>query len=383
MSERIPQSFIDDDLYKIKTCYAISELYPSATAEFRFINRGKHTFMNEFCKRLRYHIDNEMVSCGYDSINWLKDQLPYVEETFWKWLATYYYDPKEVTINYIPETKDMEITIKGNWMRITLWEVKLMSIISELYYKFFYSEIRDLNYDRLLLKEKVLAGLDNFKVTDFGTRRRASFKSQEKMIHTIGKYLNGTSNMYFAKEYNIPVKGTMPHEWIMGVGALHSLRHANKYALYEWQEVFPDPGIALSDTFGIDAFLNDFDVTMAKLYDGTRQDSGNPAEYAKRIASHYEKLGIDVRQKKIIFSDSLDITKAIQLKSFCDHHLGINSEFGIGTFLTNDFEEFSPLNIVIKPWAFDNIPVVKLGEGEGKVSGDSKAIEYTKWVFGK
>ena len=381
MRERISQSFLDDDLYKIKTCYAISELYPDATAEFRFINRGKHPFINEFCNLLRYYIDNEMVNCGY--YNWIGEQLPYVKKTFLKWLATYYYNPKEVTINYIPETKDMEIIIKGNWMRITLWEVKLMAIISELYYKFFYSEVKDLNYSRLSPKAKCLSksGPD-FKVIDFGTRRRASLKSHEKMISTLKPFLSGTSNMYFAKEYNIPVKGSMPHEWIMGVGALHSLRYANKYALYEWARVFPDPGIALSDTFGIDAFFNDFNVTLAKLYDGTRQDSGDPLEYTKRIVLHYKKLGIDPKQKKIIFSDSLDLDKALILKSFCDH-IGINSEFGIGTYLTNDFKEFNPLNIVIKPWAFNNIPVVKLGEGEGKVSGDPKAIEYTKWVFGK
>jgi nicotinate phosphoribosyltransferase len=168
----------------------------------------------------------------------------------------------------------------------------------------------------------------------------------------------------------------------MGVGALESLRYANRFALEKWAEVWKNPGIALSDTYGTKAFLKDFDYRLANLYDGTRHDSGDPYEYVNDIIKHYGKLGIDYSSKKITFSDNLNFEKMEKIHRYCFEQ-NIQCNFGIGTFLTNDFENTKPLNIVIKPFFINDIPVVKLGEGDGKVNGGSEeAIRYTKWVFG-
>ena len=43
----------------------------------------------------------------------------------------------------------------------------------------------------------------------------------------------------------------------------------------------------------MDAFLRDFDLYFAKLFDGLRHDSGDPLEWAEKAIAHYQRLGID------------------------------------------------------------------------------------------
>jgi len=89
------------------------------------------------------------------------------------------------------------------------------------------------------------------------------------------KTLTGTSNVYFAKKYGLKAIGTVGHEWIMGTSALVGLRYANRFAFENWIEVYKgDLGIALTDTFGSDAFFKDMDMKLSKIYDG----SGTTAE---------------------------------------------------------------------------------------------------------
>lgn len=379
--------FLDDDLYKIKVCYAINELYPKATAEFRFINRGKHKFSPKFYVALCKEIYNSKRLLAYsykttDEINWLSKQIPDAKEVFWKWLLDFEYNSEQVSILYNEETQDINISIRGPWKEVTLWEIKLLYIISNLYYQLLPQFDWDGYKKRLIEKRHFLFMMyPRIELIEFGTRRRASFEVQESVLLGLAGLASGTSNMKLSMKHNIPVSGTVPHEWIMGISALESLRYANRYAFKKWADVFSDPGIALSDTFGVGAFLRDFDVKLAKLYDGTRQDSGDPLVYMDNMIQHYRNIGVDPSIKKIVFSDSLDFYKAKNIIDYSRRR--IRTSFGIGTYLSNDFENSSPLNIVIKPWSFNNIPVVKLGEGTGKVSGDEKAVEYTKWVFGK
>jgi nicotinate phosphoribosyltransferase len=93
-------------------------------------------------------------------------------------------------------------------------------------------------------------------------------------------------------------------------------------------------GIALTDTFATETFLKDFTHDLASKCSGVRQDSGDPIAFVPRIVRHYKENNVDPRDKTIVFSDSLDIERCLQLKDWADKH-GIRSSFGVGTFFTS------------------------------------------------
>ncbi|WP_333788161.1 nicotinate phosphoribosyltransferase, partial [Methanomethylovorans sp.] len=223
--------------------------------------------------------------------------------------------------------------------------------------------------------------------TEFGTRRRRSFQLQDKVIEVLCGLpcFTGTSNVHLARKYGIKPVGTIGHEWIMGNSALMGLRRANYFAFDNWVKVYAgNLGIALSDTFGTDAFFADFDLRLSKLYDGVRHDSGDPFGFTDKVIGHYRSMGIDPMKKTLVFSDSLHAADAIRLKEHCAGR--INCSFGIGTSLTNNqdfFRTTPPLNIVIKMHSINDIPVVKLSDSCEKETGDRDALRVANYIFGR
>jgi len=157
-----------------------------------------------------------------------------------------------------------------------------------------------------------------------------------------------------------------------------------------WEDVYPDGLLyALTDTFSTERFFKDF-VTgpdRPRRWKGLRQDSGDPFLFAPRAKEMYSVVGVDHREKCIIFSDSLNVDKALQLKKQCDE-LGFKSAFGIGTFLTNDFgtlsgpEKSKALNMVIKIASVDGNPCVKISDDLSKNTGDEVTVRRVKEIFG-
>ncbi len=174
--------------------------------------------------------------------------------------------------------------------------------------------------------------------------------------------------------------GTMAHEFLQACQALVALPDFQKFAFDTWmQEYRGDLGIALSDVVGMEAFLRDFDKLFCKAYDGARHDSGDPVEWGEKLIAHYRKMGIDPAAKAAVFSDSLDIPKAIQLARHFDGR--IRTSFGIGTNLTNDLG-FEPLSIVIKMTECSGRPVAKLSDSPGKtMCRDDAYLDYLRRVF--
>ena len=175
-------------------------------------------------------------------------------------------------------------------------------------------------YEEKILEIGKVLEENNCFFSEFGTRRRRSFELHDHVIKTLFRYktLTGTSNVYFAKKYGLKAIGTIGHEWIMGTSALVGLRHANRFAFENWVKVYNgDLGIALTDTFGSEAFFKDMDLKLSKIYDGFRHDSGDPYKFVDRVIEHYRKMGIDPMKKVIVFSDALDADSAIGLKKYC------------------------------------------------------------------
>ena len=258
-----------------------------------------------------------------------------------------------------------------------------MAIISELYFKLTGK------------KAEITRRNDTYKadqfgqmtLADFGTRRRYSHDNQERIVKIFKENCPGfigTSNVYFAMKYGLKPIGTQAHEWFQAHSAMFGYRMANRMAMDKWVEVFRgDLGIALSDTFTTDVFYQDFDMKLAKLFDGVRQDSGDPFQFIHKTLAHYEKLGIDPKSKTIVFSDGLDVETAIEIDN---HAYGkIKTAYGVGTNLTNDVG-VEPLNMVIKmisakPENEDWHHCIKLSDSVGKHTGDKKEIEVAKYVL--
>jgi nicotinate phosphoribosyltransferase len=195
----------------------------------------------------------------------------------------------------------------------------------------------------------------------------------------------GTSNVHLAHVFNTSPIGTEAHEWFMFHAAKYGFQMANELGLKHWADVYNGSlGTALCDTFTTEAFLKAFNMKYAKLYDGVRQDSGDPIKFAEKMIAHYQKLGIDPLSKTIVFSDSLTPEKAREINDWCRGK--IKCSFGIGTNLSNDVG-VTPLNMVIKMTAAkieDSgkwIPTIKLSDASGKHTGDPKMIEVCKYLL--
>lgn len=384
----IINSILDTDLYKVTQQQAICQLYPHAQARYTFINRGETPFPKGFEKALNDQIRMlSKLQLTDEEAKWLQEKCPFLTPVFIDFLKGYRYNPKEV-LAQTTSKGELCLDITGPWYRTVLWEVPLMAIISELYFKLqdspnITSRLNDARHKASIKSMKMLNA--NVKFADFGTRRRYSEHHHDGIISYLqNPNLVGSSNMYFAKAYNLKPIGTQAHEWIMFHAAKYGYGDANRMAMKKWVDVFHgNLGIALSDTFTTDIFLKSFGLEYAKLFDGVRQDSGDPFEFAGKIVDHYEYLGIDPRSKTIVFSDSLNPTKAIQLDALCKT-LDIKCSFGIGTNLTNDIEGIKPLNMVIKmshckPYGENGwLPVVKLSDTPSKHTGHPEEVALCK-----
>jgi nicotinate phosphoribosyltransferase len=191
----------------------------------------------------------------------------------------------------------------------------------------------------------------------------------------------GTSNVMLAREFNLKPIGTMAHQFIQGISVLCSMNRANHYAMEKWMEVYDNSlGTILTDTFGMDAFLKDFNGKFLNLFQSVRQDSGSPFVFVDKIIGHYKKFGINPLEKTIIFSDSLNPEKAVEIFDYCQGK--IKCSFGIGTNLTADVG-IKPLNMVIKLWEVNGTKVAKLSDEPGKETGDPEAIKLYKAIYGR
>jgi nicotinate phosphoribosyltransferase len=367
---------------------AVAKLFPKAKARYKFINRGKDLFLPGFVEALRHSV-NAMATLQLtkEEKKFLLATCPYLEPVYLDFLEGYRYDPSEVNIKV--ENGVLSIDVEGYWYRAILWEVPLLSLVSELYYQL--QNLQRVSDDSVvaITKEKIEKyNALGVTVAEFGTRRRHSYKVHRLVVQALKQYGDksfvGTSNVHMAMLNQTKPIGTHAHEWFMFHAARYGYKMTNVLALEHWVEVYRgDLGIALSDTYTSDVFFEQFDKKFAKLFDGVRHDSGDPLAFADKTIQHYQKMGIDPLAKTIIFSDALNYEKVARIAAYCKEKIGIS--FGIGTNLTNDVG-LKPLNIVIKlieafpeggPW----IPVVKLSDEKGKYTGEKEMIQLAKKIL--
>ena len=381
-------SILDNDLYKFTMSQFVFHRYPDVEVEYTFKCRSGED-LSCWADKIQKEVNNlRKLELTVEELKYLME-LNLFKKDYLGYLSMMKLNPiKCVTITKNPFT----LTIRGTWLETILFEVPVLAIISEIFFESLdISKKNTINsYDKLNDKIKI-AIKNKFKFADFGTRRRFSFCHHQQILALIdietlklkNNFFNGTSNLYFAMKYDLQPVGTMAHELFMAFEALSkNLENFQRELLREWYNEYEEKlGIALTDTINIDIFLNDFNSHFSNIYQGVRQDSGDPFVIGKKIIEHYNYHKIDPKTKTIIFSDNLNFDKAAKLyNNFKDK---INVSFGIGTDLTNDIEGVKPLSMVIKMSECNGKPVAKISDEPEKAQcKDEKYLKKLKETFG-
>ena len=392
-------SLLDNDLYKFTMLQAMLHQFPQTHGVYRFRcrnNKDTSYPLADIQQDLEQQIDS---LC---ELRFLPDELEYlrslrfIRSDFVDYLELFKLKRRFITVSTDDKGR-LSIDIEGPMIQAMFFEVFVLAIVNELYFDALSSESVIAEGQRCLDEKVALLnqyageqkknGQDKppFIVADFGTRRRFSRRWQAHVVETLykaePKIVSGTSNVYLAKQLGMTPIGTMAHEFMQAFQALDvRLRDSQKAALESWvHEYRGDLGIALTDVVGMDAFLRDFDLYFAKLFDGLRHDSGDPYIWGDKAIAHYEKLKIDPKTKILTFSDGLNLEKAWELHQYFKDR--IRTSFGIGTNLTNDMG-ITPINIVLKLVECNGQPVAKLSDSPGKTMiNNDTYLAYLRQVF--
>ena len=385
----IISSLLDTDLYKFTMMQAVLHQFPGAQVEYKFKCRSAGVQLTPYLDEIR---DEIVQLCQLrfreDELDYMRS-LRFISSDFVDFLALFKLNDKYVTLTPL-DNGEIDIRIRGPWLHTILFEIPILAIVSEVYTRntspgLDWSEGRQRLQDKLDLLQQH----PGVKVADYGTRRRFSGAWQREVLETMQARLGtdsdsqftGSSNVMYAKELHLRPMGTMAHEYLQACQALGPrLRDSQKFAFEKWaQEYRGDLGIALSDVYGMQAFLNDFDMYFCKLFDGVRHDSGDPFTWGERMIAHYAANRCDPLTKLLIFSDGLTIPRCIEIH---DRFAGrCQTAFGVGTNLMNDLGP-APLQILLKMVRCNDQPVAKISDTPGKTMVEDEGyLTYLRQVF--
>lgn len=387
----IIQSLLDSDLYKFTMQQVVWNHFPNVQVEYTFQCRTKGVDLSPYAGEIREQI---AAFCGLrlteDEAAYLKS-IRFLKPSYIDALADLRLNAGSIQITTHPDAppeERLQVQIGGSWFQTILLEVPLLAMINQVYFQHTQPDDAANRAEGMQRLEAKTARLKEAEVPvaliEFGTRRRYR-RDWHQTVTTylrdhLGPQLLGTSNVALARDLGIKPHGTMAHEFLQACQALVALPDFQKFAFDTWMNEYRgDLGIALSDVVGMDAFLRDFDKLFCKAYDGCRHDSGDPFVWGDKLIAHYQKMGIDPATKAAVFSDSLDIEKAIALARYFQGRL--RASFGIGTNLTNDLG-FEPLSIVLKMTRCSGRPVAKLSDSPGKaMCHDAVYLNYLREIF--
>ena len=386
-------SLLETDLYKFTMWQAMLHRHPAAQVRYEFLCRNTPEYpLSELAPAVESQLDY-LCSLRFrsDELNYLAS-LRYMKSDFIDYLSVFRYQRRFIQVR--TEGDRLIIVAEGPQVHVMGFEIFVLAIVNELYFRRFDQDTL-LAEGRQRLQRKIERlkrfaqepqEVFGFDISDFGLRRRFSGAWQDEVVGTLARevpqFFKGTSNVHLAQKHQLIPIGTMAHEYFQSFQAFGKvrLRDFQKAALEDWvQEYRGDLGIALTDTIGMKAFLRDFDLYFAKLFDGLRHDSGDPIWWGELAIEHYKKLRIDPTTKRLVFSDGLNVERAIELYRYFGSRIQVG--FGIGTSLTNDMGR-QPLNIVMKLVSCNGASTAKLSDSPGKtMCEDETFIAYLRQVF--
>lgn len=378
-------SLLDTDLYKFNMDQVIFHKHTDLCGRYYFKCRNKDVkFTPEMLEEINSQIDH---LC---TLRFRKDELDYlrsirfIKNDYVEFLRLWH-PIREYVTTELSDEGELSIIIDGPLFSAMQFEIHLLEIVNEVYFRMNY------DYDTLLqaahekLSAKINAlndGAYTFNFAEFGCRRRLSREWQDVVVRRFSSETDkciGTSNVYLAMKYNLKPIGTYAHEFVQMYQGIdrYPLAYTNHYAMRDWYDEYDgDNGTALTDTITTDLFLLDFNRSNVNNYNGVRHDSGDPYEWGEKIIKHYESYGVDPRTKLLLFSDSLDFDRAQKLYDYFKDRAKVS--FGIGTFCSND-TCVDPLNIVIKLQYVNDKPVAKLSDNpEKSMCHDADYLKYLK-----
>ena len=397
--------FTDNDLYTFTCQYYILMKYPRAEVEYTFFDRNHQIYPKGFAGLLREQLDGMAgVVVTDEEITYMRDTCVFLPLWYFTFLRGYRFNPREVSVSQ-DEEGHLEITVRGKWFSTIMWEMPILSAISELMHAL-RGDFEQ--YDAVLedkrAKDKAAQIFGNGLVLgDMGTRRRFSFAHQDMVIRAMkevweqpevynggkpwsGKF-TGTSNVWLAMKYRLSALGTMSHQLISFEENVSGVFECNFNVMRKFSDVYDgDNGIYLYDCFGDRVFFSNLSKRMAMMYKGLRVDSGNEEEQVDKIIAKYKSLGIDPATKLVVFSNGLNIDRAIEIHKYCAGR--VLDSYGVGTFLTCDVTGADPMNIVVKltrgritelrEWH----DCIKLSCDKGKTLGNPEKCRYIQSVVG-
>lgn len=390
--QQIINHFTDDDLYKFTMCCAVIENFPRTQVKYKFTDRNATVYPAGFADEVRRQIRLlENLRITDEEVDFMKRRCSYIPQWFYSYLKGFRYDSSCVSVRQDADGH-LEIDFEGYWSDTILLEVKVLAIVSELYY-IFSGDSGKLDYDAYYEKSQAKAARlieAGCVFSDFGTRRRASFAAQDTVVRAMrdcnermngaaGRFV-GTSNVYLAMKYDVAPMGTMAHEYVCALAGMYGPQMANHLAMKTWSSTYRGAlGTFLYDTYGWRIFSLNFSEDFANMFKGLRVDSGDNYHELDLIVDKYSSLNIDSRTKQVVFSNGLDVDEAIRINEYARGRC--MASFGIGTHFTNDFPGVKPMNIVIKlvavkiteSWPF-YCPTCKLSEDKGKYTGDRSTV---------
>ena len=400
----IVNHFTDNDLYTFTCMYYILQKYPRAEVKYQFFDRNKTKYPKGFDALIREQLQHmQEVVITEEEMKFMSQTFPFLPYWFINvFLRGYRFNPNELTIAQ-DEEDHLSISVQGRWWSAIMWEMPILATISELMHTLNGDAGKyqaEHEYEKSYQKGRAIWE-NGLTLGDMGTRRRFSFAHQERVIDALiasyrdvvketegkcGKF-TGTSNVYFAMKKGIPCLGTMSHQCISFEEVVSGVIECNYNVMNKWSEVYDgNVGIFLYDCFGDDVFFNNLSKRMAMTFSGLRIDSGVEEEQVDKIVAKYKQLGIDPMTKQAVFSNGLNIERAIEIHRYCQGK--ITDSYGVGTFLTCDVTDCKPMNIVVKlvsgritesrEWH----PCVKLSCDKGKTLGDKKKCEYLLSILG-
>ena len=386
------RSLLDTDLYKFTMWQTMLHRHPQTQAEYTFVCRNEPAYpLADLLDEVNLQLDHLCRLTFKASELAYLGGLRFMRSDFVDFLRIFHFQREFISARAVGPK--LEIVANGPQVHVMAFEIYVLAIVNELYFRRF-EQAPALEEGRRRLSAKIqslreFAALPKrrhpFEFFDFGVRRRFSGDWQREVVATfkreVPEFFKGCSNVLYARDLDLVPIGTMAHEYLQTYQTLGvRLRDFQRAALEDWvQEYRGDLGVALTDVVGMDAFLGDFDLYFAKLFDGLRHDSGDPVVWGEKALAHYERLRVDAHTKRLVFSDGLDFEKSIALY----HHFADRTQlgFGIGTNLTNDVG-LRTLHIVMKLTHANRQPVAKLSDSPGKLLCDDETfLAYLRQVF--
>ncbi|RAO71198.1 uncharacterized protein BHQ10_007210 [Talaromyces amestolkiae] len=278
-------SLLDTDLYKLTMQCAVLKYFPDVEVTYGFTNRTPDMKLSrQAYKWLLEQMERlENITITPDEIDFLQKSCPYFNDAYLSYLRNFRLKPsQQLQIKFTPDdsTNDddtavgvLEYAVSGLWVETILYEIPLLALTSEAYFKFC-----DTDWNHNGQEEKAYAkGMTLLEhgciFSEFGSRRRRDYHTHDLVMKGLcraaedaqqkgfpGKF-SGTSNVHFAMKYSVAPVGTVAHEWYMGIAAYtNDYENANEMGLRYWLGCFGEGvlGVALTDTFGTPAFLEAF-----------------------------------------------------------------------------------------------------------------------------